>query len=192
MKTILLTLLAVTASASPFRAEYTFAEGYSATATFNGTRQGNLVTDISDVSVYASGTWLGDGYFEHAPNVFSYTAGGSMLQAGGAVLSFDGSVMNFRFDGLLGRDYWPESSEDSTFAIYVGDSWSLSSLYFYEAGGRDWGFESSRWSLIEMEDEPMVRFAAATSGVSSVPDTGAVGAMVAAAFAVLVSLRRKV
>lgn len=88
-------LVAATAQADPntFQFSYAYMPGFAITGSFSGTQSGDLVTDLSNISVYIDGVgFKGNGHLYQAHYVSRYT-----LVSGGAVASFSGLHNNFFF-----------------------------------------------------------------------------------------------
>ena len=144
MKTILFfATLAAQSFAAQFTASYLFGDGASVQAQFSGALNENVITDISDMSLYVQGTFLPDDYVYLTRNQ-SFTHGGWGIQDGGATMTLDGSFMNFCFSTENGED-------DSYWMAYSGVGFTC--LYFSDAGG-NYAYDVSSWS-VAMDNAPI-------------------------------------
>lgn len=146
---VLALLCVVSANACQFTATYLFDDGMAVSAGFQGHIKGNLITDLSQVSMHVTGTWWPDGY--HCPTLIqSYTDGGLGIKDGGAVMSLDGSIMNFRLSTQHeveeGEDWW---DWNGLWMAYAQTGSTL--LYHYVAGG-NYNYDRSRWSVRAVPD----------------------------------------
>jgi hypothetical protein len=98
-KTLAVAILSVgamsSANANQFEFSYDFGIGYIVTGAFSGTANGNLVTNLSDISVSINGiAFNGSGSLLK----FSFTNPVNFTrQTGESVVSFDGTANNFGF-----------------------------------------------------------------------------------------------
>lgn len=133
-----LLLLSVTAQASQtYDYSYTFNDGAKLTGVFDGVANGNLITDLSNISVYINGNpFVGNG------NLFDASLNCCWSTSGGAIVSFDGTANNFIFtdnpnplspdtNHLVGTTWFTQSnSSDHTFdngpdSVNVTGTWSV-------------------------------------------------------------------
>jgi hypothetical protein len=150
-------LVAEPAHADIFRYSYTFGDGRIVSGEVTGIEAGNLVTDISNVSVnYYFSEFNGSGSLYS----FGFFEGGTKVVADLATLSFDGLANNFVF------------SDSSTFP----GNYSYTNFYYsapLEIGGGTRAFmgsslvstdgyadprfdryDASRWTLIQVSTVP--------------------------------------
>jgi hypothetical protein len=181
-------LAVASAYGNSFDFSYTFTgpavspTNFTVTGTFNGTQSGNLVTDISDVTL----NFIGLG----APasiggTIFAESISGSAYVDGGAVISIDGTQNNFAFfnsDVAAGDDSFTAdfvSSPDSPyFGGYVHANDNPAPGTFGIGYFGDDPVANSSWFVV---DPPS----------PSVPDSGATAAMLGISLLGLVHLRRK-
>ncbi len=93
--TATIALTAPLSQAAKFDYSYTFGSGAVVAGSFTGTANGNLITDLSDISASLNGigfapTLYGIGYSNYAPNAYRWVPTG-------AVASFDGTQNQFMF-----------------------------------------------------------------------------------------------
>lgn len=103
---LLLLLASGSASGGVFRFSYTFDLGAVLTGTFHGKASGDIITDISDVSVFVDGhPFAQNGDLQ----IYHYNTGATsppVWISGGAQLSFDGDQNNFLFEDGTSLDAW--------------------------------------------------------------------------------------
>ncbi|SDF69156.1 MULTISPECIES: FxDxF family PEP-CTERM protein [unclassified Duganella] len=92
-------LAATAAQATTYQYSYTFADGNVASGTFDGTANGNLITDLTNITAFANGVAFKTQYGEVATTIFNYASDMWGGAAGGAVASFDGTANNLLFTG---------------------------------------------------------------------------------------------
>jgi len=134
---------------------------------FTGSQSGNLVTGVSNVSLFDNGISVGSPIYAG-----SYNGG---YQAGGTVFSFDGTANNI---ALFNIDYFTTGSFPSSEAYLIQSPYLGSDIYWFNsfnAGSET--FNVSNWSL-------------AVSG-QGVPDGGVTAAMLGGAFLGFAALRRR-
>jgi hypothetical protein len=169
--------LVVAARADEFSLSYTFrggedSAGYGTTvaATFDGTLSGNLITDITDVSVYANGASM-----DPIDVVSSYNG------ANGAVVSVDGTQNSFYFQNAT-VDYFASVTGEAAIQIDGGysqtDLSDAGAFAYNEDLPGDGDALNSSWTVTDLSS-------------SSVPDGGATVAMLGTALIGLAGLRRK-
>jgi len=156
------------ASANTFAYSYSFEKGLIVSGTFDGTANGNLINDISNVSVVFNGEAL-NGTISIQSMV---TPGQWVFQDGGAYISFDGTQNNFQFNF-----YGNYTSGDAGYYGYVASFW----------GGQEPGTQPVISAFLV--DKTTITFSGATDGplnkswlitdlsTPSVPDSGMTGGM---------------
>jgi hypothetical protein len=133
-------LAASAANATTYNFSYTFSERFSGqgtslvTGSFDGTASGNLITDLTNISVFRDGEQFGSG------NLYSFLFTGRSP----AVASFDGLENNFLFS---------TSSYQIGGGNYNGNTFGISTQYHdaYVQGGnggaRGDNYSATRWSV---------------------------------------------
>jgi hypothetical protein len=149
-----------------FSYSYTFGDGTPVTGTFDGAQSGNLINNVSNVSLLLSGTPVAGPIFTD-----SWDNGSFSWVDGGAVVSIDGTQNNFFF---VNSDYGH------------GDyNWTA---YFLSLSGLD--SVTSGWSSVSQpSDNPINSSWKVTP--TSVPDSGATVAMLGGTLVGLAVLRRR-
>ena len=139
---------AVTAAqAATFQYSFTFDSGTNVSGTFDGTRNGNLVTDLTNISLLVDGVKFPD------DQIYGYSAFGWL----GAVASFDGRENNIFFHGFdIGNEFNHSIIFTSVGALV--DSFSLSSLTRLRndrAVAYTQSYNLENWSLVEVSAVPL-------------------------------------
>ena len=140
-------LAATAANATTYNYSYTFSSGGVVTGSFDGTASGNLITGLSNVSVFRDGTQFGSG------NLYSFGLDYGNAVADTAVVSFDGLANSFVFS---------TSSIPAGGGFYHGDTFSMDSGTAYPAyiqGAPGWAkadnhYSAARWSVTAAVPEP--------------------------------------
>jgi hypothetical protein len=142
-------------------------------ATFDGTQNGNLVTDISNVALTINGISVGGTYFVTSlfgsPSEESFTG-----PASGAVGSIDGTANDFAFVNSANTAFDSIYFESYNGFIQVVDSGLYPPMVAF---GTDYALNSS-WSLVDPPSSP-------------VPDSGTTASLLGLSVLGLVGLRRK-
>jgi VPDSG-CTERM motif len=158
---------AVSAFGDTFDYSYTFGSGDVVTGSFDGIVNGNLVNDLSNVSLNVNGVSIGGTMFVNSWDMVPFA-----WVAGGAVASFDGTQNNFWF---VNSD-WIDGD-----VSYTGYFLSLSALDAYSGdysvanGFNNDNSLNSSWSLTRR----------------SVPEGGATIALLGGALLGLAAFRRR-
>ncbi|QOY95449.1 PEP-CTERM sorting domain-containing protein [Massilia sp. UMI-21] len=76
--------------------QYTFSNGVVVNGSFTGTANGNLITDLSNISAFINGVAFNNSGSLYASSITNQWGGWSW-QSGGGVASFDGLQNNFLF-----------------------------------------------------------------------------------------------
>lgn len=136
-------LSSAAAQATTFQFSYLFSGGPVVTGTFDGVASGNLITGLSNISVYADGSDIAD---STPLQSYSYDFFTGDWTPGGTA-SFDGTANNFIFadDGKfsftryfgIASLYSPSPTDDAEL--------SLASGAFYQEGGA--GTVAAHWSV---------------------------------------------
>jgi len=92
-------LAATAAQATTYQYSYTFADGNVASGTFDGTANGNLITNLTNITAFANGVAFRTESWTVATTIFNYASDMWGGAAGGAVASFDGTANNLLFSG---------------------------------------------------------------------------------------------
>lgn len=144
-------LTGAAAHAETFNYSYTFSGGSVVTGSFDGTASGNLVTNLSHITVILNGiTFNGSG------SLMSSTRTNGIWGNGGAVASFDGRQNNFFFSDAK----FPENGNLLTNYFYssslVNGSTQTDTSYARFASYVGFGgpYAAARWSLISAVPEP--------------------------------------
>lgn len=175
VRCLLLTLLVATGltsvRAATFDYSYLFADGTSVTGSFEGTRNGGLVQDIANISLFINGV-------PTAGAIYAATFDESLFSwVTGAVVSFDALQSNFIFanDDLANGGF----GYDAAFYLVNGTSFSDGAVALDLSQGLS-GSEAvapASWSL--------------TPATASVPDTAATAALCAMGLFSMMLLRRR-
>jgi len=131
------------------------------TGSFDGTQSGNLITDISDITILFDGNPFGSNFQQYGYN-------GSYVE-GAAVVSIDGTQNDFYF--------------------FSGDNFgnpSLQSLTLY-----GYNFVDLNGAIVDQNDSTPISSRWSVTDVSTVPDGGATIALLGGALAGLTALRRR-
>jgi hypothetical protein len=141
----LLGFVALPANATLYNFSDTFASGHVVTGSFDGAANGNLITNLSDISVWLDGV---------AYNANGALDAGSFTPTGwlttGAVASFDGTQNNLLFvDGLV----WTEMFSSCTAANCPGGP-SGASTYNQNTGTGYSDASGGTWQVTEAVPEP--------------------------------------
>lgn len=164
--------LAVTAgsiaTASPlYNYSYTFANGNVIAGSFNGVANGDLITDLTNITASLNGTAFPASYD------VSWVQGRAVADSG--QVSFSGNSNNFMF---VNQDYAKTISYDVYFRFLSG-----SIVDFYEVSTRkqsiDWSPSTARWSLV------------AVNQAADVPEPGSYALMLAGAGLMGLTMRRR-
>ena len=152
-------------AATQFNFSYTFADGAVANGSLTGTVNGNLVTELSNISVFYKGTgFVGNGSLinEHYDPTVTLVDGIRSYNwaLGGGVVSFDGNANNFYFSNKPIQSQTP----DNYFSIFT---WSTdvnpnANATFFKptvVSSADWGAQASkydnrRWQLTSVSPVP--------------------------------------
>jgi hypothetical protein len=164
-----LTLAATLSSQAPaatFDFSYTFSEtpnGYTPnpeyngaviSGSFDGTLNGNTVTNITNISASFNGVSLNTPLY-----AYSYTAPGSACGtcyvAGGATVSFDPSKNNFLFESADSSKYfyvipWPNGSQTEATQLYNANFANQKYVDYYNGQ-----YVAANWSLSEVSAVPL-------------------------------------
>jgi hypothetical protein len=133
-----------------YQYRYTFADGSIVNGEFTGNASGNLISDLSNISVFFNGVaFNGSGSLYAASLDSNY-----IWQSGTGVASFDGLQNNFLFSDT---DY----SIDKTYTNYFYDAYPIThDAYMYASRGESWDDLSSdsyiggNWSVTTATDVP--------------------------------------
>lgn len=147
-------LAATAAQATTYQFSYTFANGNVVTGRFDGTAYGNLITDLSNISVAANGVAF-NAYNGTIYNFYSDDWGG---QANWAMASFDGSFNRLLFST---SPYQPGGG------FFYGETFSLGPTRAYAQGA---GVDGVLSSISTAET-----YSAARWSVSAVPEPATYG-----------------
>lgn len=155
MKKLLLAVLLGTlgsAQATVFQFSATFDADHVVTGSFEGKANGNLVTDLSNVTLEFNGQAAGDG---RAFTTAAYDESGYYWRPG-AVASFDGTQNNFLFinSNYLSNDYSYNTYFYSLtwYGATIATSYSPNSPYFYT--GSISAPASYGWTLSAVNEVP--------------------------------------
>jgi hypothetical protein len=139
------------AHASTFDFSYTFTDGQTVTGSLDGTQNGDLVTDISNVSVDFQGTvFTGTLY----AGTFNATSGGFDYSPNAAVVSTNGLLNNF----IFADNTDPAANNVTNFFYYINNSAfstdgtpAVSAANFNPGANSTFGLDSpaapGQWSL---------------------------------------------
>lgn len=164
---IALTLVGARAFGDTFSYSYTFGDGDLVTGTFDGTLNGNLITDISHTTVTVAGYTLPGTVFDESLSGLNYVDGG-------ATASIDGTQNNLLF---VNSDY---ANADFSFTGYFGS--------ITDPATSDNVAQADNPSIFgNIADVPQNSSWSVT--VTSVPDGGMTLAMLGAALLVLACVR---
>lgn len=135
-----------TAQAETFNYSYDFGYGSVISGSFDGTANGNLVTNLSNIKAGINGIAYND-----SGNLFSYSysySGG--WEEEGAVVSFDGLQNNFLFIDFGRLNDYSHTNLFHSVAI-------LNSIYAHNENTVQGGigrFNASRWTMTSAVPEP--------------------------------------
>ena len=139
-------LAATAANATTYNFSYTFGAGSVLTGSFDGTAPGNLITVLSNISVFRDGVEFGSGNLYNFGWTDSYT-----MASGAAVASLDGLENNFLFSTSpwqMGGGFY----SGQTFGMYPASAY-YDPAKAYVQGGSGWSladnanFSVTRWSV---------------------------------------------
>lgn len=168
---VLLSLSSTAAFAATFDFTDTFlATNYGAywagpavtvTGSFTGTASGNLITDLSNVSVFVDGVGFGGNGVSVMS--FTYTGAGETGFVPGGVVSFDGSQNNFQF-----IDYAHHDGSGNPLQVYDISQLGLSEVIGATVRGED---GDNNWSVSQVSPVPLPAalpmFGAAVAGFAA-------------------------
>jgi MYXO-CTERM domain-containing protein len=178
-------MLLASAYGGAFNFSYTFRSGDFATGSFDGTQNGNLITEISNVTLAINGSSI--------TPVFSYSwtlplPATNSLENGGVVVSVDGTQNNFIFmdsewinGGSHYSAYFFSKSSPAAFGYPKYAEAGLTKSPYRLAGGENStadGPQNATWLVTK-------------TSVSSVGDASSTMAMLFSALAGLALLRRR-
>jgi hypothetical protein len=166
---LVLTATAVPSFADTFDFSYVFGDGTDITGSFTGTKAGQFVNNVSNVSVFFDGTAM-------PGTIYTSTIDSGFDYLNGPVISFDASQNDFVFanSDLAGGDF----SYDSFFLISntAGEA-SAQSFPLGFSGSNDFPAVDSSWSLTQLLP-------------AAVPDGGGVAGLFGLAMLGLIGFRR--
>ncbi|WP_249936291.1 PEP-CTERM sorting domain-containing protein [Janthinobacterium lividum] len=132
--------------AATFNFSYTFGNGVAITGSFDGTANGNLITELSNISVRADGI----SFLDEGP-ILAYSWDRNSWQYS-PVVSFDGFQSNFIFsDGYNGFAIGPFATTSTV--PNLAEAISRTPSFYIEDRSTDGGIQS-RWYLEEVSAVP--------------------------------------
>lgn len=174
---IALSLVTILARGSIFNYSYAFNDGRVVTGSFDGTRNGNLITDISNGTLYFDGIFVGD---------LSYIVPAFWTDP--LMISIDGSQNNFVFDfdngDPLGDTFaWFQSGDFGNVDPQFAD------VTFFGSNINEFGL--SGFTQDNHDHYPVSGWTVVDTSTHSTPDVGATIVMLGMGVGGLVVLRRK-
>ena len=162
MKKLPIAIAAVASLSGPaYAGHFTFSEamggGKTVTGSFDGTASGNLITDLSNISVTADGTAYTENGALGAISWADFENGAGFDTAGSAVLSFDGTQNDFFFFNSTTNNFFHGRTGESdasfnyiTFQfLSAGPGAHMIITAADDAGGDTGGVpESASWALM--------------------------------------------
>ncbi|MDO8033586.1 PEP-CTERM sorting domain-containing protein [Janthinobacterium sp. SUN128] len=133
--------------AATFNFSYTFGNGVAISGSFDGTANGNVVTELSNISVRADGV----SFIDEGP-ILAYSWDDRYSWQYSPVVSFDGFESNFIFsDGYNGFAIGPFATTSTV--PNLAEAISRTPSFFISDRSTDGGIQS-RWHLVEVSAVP--------------------------------------
>jgi hypothetical protein len=170
MKSVLRTVAAAVISLSAtFAAQastlydysYTFGSGAKVTGSFDGDADGNIISNLSNITAYVDGVALSGSGSLYASHSTSNTFKG--WSSGGGIVSFDGTENNFLFiDSNYPVDQFftnfvfmiPYDGSNTNYAVASTENFNVLSIDFTSAGYTP--YSSGRWAVTAVPEPTSV------------------------------------